>query len=111
MGDWNMEAGVLDFGWIRKVRAHIRAPGAPTCRQGSGSKIDYFVLSKSLAGFVAAPPRLDSRGASTWSRWPVHLPLRALRAESRQQVPDEPRAVPREPAKPGCARGPWRWTE
>ncbi|CAK0872994.1 unnamed protein product, partial [Prorocentrum cordatum] len=110
MGDWNMEADVLDFGWIRKLRAQIRVADAPTCRQGSCSKIDYFVVSKSLACFAAAPPRLD-RGASAWPHWPVHLPLRALRVETRQQVLDEPGAVPREPAQPGCARGPWRWTE
>ncbi|CAK0891681.1 unnamed protein product [Prorocentrum cordatum] len=80
------------------------------CVAGSGSKIDYFVVSKSLAGFTAAPPRLY-RGASTWPHWPVHLPLRSVRVEAWHQVLDEPRAVPREPAKPGCARGPWRWKE
>ncbi|CAK0838396.1 unnamed protein product [Prorocentrum cordatum] len=110
MGDWNMEADVLDFGWARKLRAQIRVAGAPACRQGSGSKIDYFVVSKGLACFAAASPRLG-RGASAWPHWPVHLPLQSVRVEAWQQVLDEPRAVPRGPAKPGCARGPWRWTE
>ncbi|CAK0805455.1 unnamed protein product, partial [Prorocentrum cordatum] len=96
MGDWNMEADVLDFGWVRKLRAQIRVADAPTCRQGSGSKIDYVVVSKSLACFAAAPPLLD-RDASTWPHWPVHLPLRSVRVE--------------EAAKSGCARGLWRWTE
>ena len=110
MGDWNMEVAQLDFGWIGKLKATLKVTDVPTCRQGSGSKIDYFVVSKSLAAFAQKPPFPDL-GAGTWPHWPVHLPLCKVRLQTWQRVINEPKPIPREAAKPGCSRAPWRWDE
>ncbi|CAK0837890.1 unnamed protein product, partial [Prorocentrum cordatum] len=108
MGDWNMEADVLDFGWIGKLRAQVRQASGQSCRQGGGSNIDYFVVSKSLIPFTGEAPILDV-GAHTWPHWPVRSTLGQVHAQAVQQVIDEPKPLPREAAKPGCARPPWRW--
>ncbi|CAK0836865.1 unnamed protein product [Prorocentrum cordatum] len=44
LGDWNMEPQVLDFGWITQLRAAVKVAEWPPCRQGSGSRIDYFAV-------------------------------------------------------------------
>ncbi|CAK0829322.1 unnamed protein product [Prorocentrum cordatum] len=75
MGHWNMGPQVLDIGWITKLRA---------------------------AGLSNQPAQLDL-GASTWPRWPVHLALVQLPADSWQRVFNEPKPMPKEAALPGCA--------
>ncbi|CAK0811969.1 unnamed protein product, partial [Prorocentrum cordatum] len=108
MGDWSTGADELDFGWVGKLRAQVRQASGQSCRQGGGSNIDYFVVSKSLIPFTGEAHILDV-GAHTWPHWPVRLPLCQVRVQAVQQVIDEPKPIPREAAKPGCARPPWRW--
>ena len=52
MGDWNIEAEVLQQegqGWLSAIGAQVMAPGQPTCFSGKAhSTLDYFVVHGSL---------------------------------------------------------------
>ena len=109
MGDGNMQAEVLEFGWVSKLGAHIVQPGVNTCRQGSGSCIDYHIVCKGLTRWVDVVSEVDV-SASTWPHWPVKLALRKELRDVWRRVLVEPRKPPRQ-AKPGCARPPWRWAD
>ena len=50
-GDWNISPELLaESGFINLVQGRIVAAGVPTCASGAGSELDFFLVSKSLAG-------------------------------------------------------------
>ena len=76
MGDWNMEPTELArSGWVDLVGGKVVAPDSVTCAGGTGSTIDYFVVSAAMAQLVQQVQVLDE--SPTTPHWPVRLTLTA----------------------------------
>ena len=59
-GEWNMSpAQLIDSGWVHRIGADIGATRNITCSSGSGSELDYFVVSRFLRPALSSPHEIE----------------------------------------------------